>query len=93
MPYTADIVLFDGDTCLQFEEPAGTLNAPKDIFSDTYAITAIPQVSSSSNVDITDYFQDSGMVSEITHDSLQIFITDDGRVAIRLDRQLIKILD
>ena len=33
------------------------------------------------------------MISERTPEDIKIFIDDQGRVAIRLDRQLIKIID
>ena len=87
----ADILLESGDSLLQLELLEGTLNSPHDIMSDKPGVYERPYVTPTfTGVDILDSYW---KVDEISHDGAQIFITDDGRVAIRLDKQLIKVLD
>jgi hypothetical protein len=86
-----DILLPEGDSLFDFEVSSGVWANPlKDIMMECCAIMELPYVSSSTGLDILSNFT---MVSEILPDNLQVFIDTEGRIAIRLDKQTIKILD
>jgi hypothetical protein len=86
----SDILLSEGDQYMEFDLPDGSLHSPKDITSDVNGIYELPYISASTGVDV---MAEWAMTSEISQDGTQIFIDAEGRVAIRLDKQLIKILD
>ena len=79
---------------MEFDLPdSSILYSPKDITSTAPGVTELPYVSASTGPDITGNKLDNQMLSEITKDPLQIFVDVDGRIAIRLDNQIINILD
>jgi hypothetical protein len=85
----SDILLPSEDQYMQFELLDGSLYVPLDITSDANGIIELPYISASTGIDITS----DSMISERTPDDIKIFIDVDGRLAIRLDKQLIKIID
>ena len=89
----SDILLTSGDQYMELEFLDGSLYSPKDITSDANGIYELLYIPSVEGIDILTSSFNSGMVSEISHDPIQIFVNIDGRIAIRLDNQIIHILD
>lgn len=88
----SDILLWEGDSYFQVEVSGGNwINPLKDITSDKNGVYEFPYKDPSfTGVDI---LPDNMMLSEISHDGLRIFIDTEGRIAIRLDDHIIKIID